>query len=185
GGRRRCHAPSWVQYSPPGRINMLRNATFSGFWRSFHPPSAIGHLSSAIRHLSSAIPPSPFPVPHSAFSRERKKVGGPWYVVSLREFLLLTAPSGLLCGNWDFSSSFSRRCSHGYQMQVKSSSIAALSHHRQAFRIAPPAGPEGRPRALRYRGRGLCQGSFQVDARQFLRPHPHPTQRGRTQQAGL
>src|SRR5208337_285386 len=78
GGRRRCHAPSWVQYSPPGRINMLRNATFSGFWRSFHPPSAIGHLSSAIRHLSSAIPPSPFPVPHSAFSRERKKVGGPF-----------------------------------------------------------------------------------------------------------
>src|SRR5271157_2774716 len=114
-----------------------------------------------------------------------QKVAGPWYVVSLREFLLLTAPSGLLCGNWDFSSSFPRRCSHGYQVQVKNSSIASLSHHRQAFRIAPPAGSEGRPRALRYRGRGLCQGSFQVDARRFLRTHPHPTQRGRTQQAGL
>src|SRR5271165_6561742 len=112
-------------------------------------------------------------------------MGGPWYVVSLREILLLTAPSGLLCGNWDFSSPFSRRCSHGYRIQVKSSSIAALSHHRQAFRIAPPAGSEGRPRALRYRGRGLCQGSFQVDARRFLRTHPHPTQRGRTQQTGL
>src|SRR5208337_5636295 len=83
-----------------------------------------------------------------------QKVGGPWYVVSLREFLLLTAPSGLLCGNWDFSSPFSGRCSHGYQVQVKNSSIASLSHHRQAFRIAPPAGSEGRPRALRYRGRG-------------------------------
>src|SRR5271165_6104530 len=79
------------------------------------------------------------------------RVDGPWYVVSLRELLILTAPSGLLCGNWDFPSPFSRRCSHGYQIQVKSSSIAALSHHRQAFRIAPPAGSEGRPRALRYR----------------------------------
>src|SRR5271157_2594698 len=59
-----------------------------------------------------------------------QKVGGPWYVVSLREFLLLTVPSGLLCGNWDFPSLFSRRCSHGYQIQVQSSSIASLSHHR-------------------------------------------------------
>ena len=87
-----------------------------------------------------------------------QKVGGPWYVVSLREFLLLSAPSGLLCGNWGFPSPFPRRCSHGYQVQVKNSSIASLSHHRQAFRIAPPAGSEGRPRALRHRGRGLCQG---------------------------
>jgi len=59
--------------------------------------------------------------------RYQGNVDGPWYVVSLREFLLLTAPSGLLCGKWDFSSPFSRRCSHGYQVQVKNSSIAALS----------------------------------------------------------
>jgi hypothetical protein len=25
-----------------------------------------------------------------------------WYVVSLREIALLSAPSGLLCGGWDF-----------------------------------------------------------------------------------
>ena len=55
-----------------------------------------------------------------------RKCGWPLVCGFVREFLLLTAPSGLLCGNWDFSSSFSRRCSHGYQMQVKSSSIAAL-----------------------------------------------------------
>ena len=109
----------------------------------------------------------------------------PWYVVSLRDFLLLSAPSGLLCGNWDFSSPLSRRCSHGYQIQVKSSSLAWLSHDCQAFRLAPPAGSEGRSRALRYRGRGLCQGSLQVDARRFLRRHPRSTHRGRTQQAGL
>ena len=55
-----------------------------------------------------------------------RNVGDPWYVVSLGELLILSAPSGLLCGNWGFPSPFPRRCSHGYQVQVKSSSIAAL-----------------------------------------------------------
>ena len=84
-----------------------------------------------------------------------QKVGGPWYVVSLREFLLLTAPSGLLCGNWDFSSRFSRRCSHDYQIQVKSSSIATLPLFSGAAQVLAQ---EVRPRIWRPRQQGRAGG---------------------------
>ena len=47
------------------------------------------------------------------------------YVVSLREITLLSAPSGLPCGGWDFPRPFPRRCSHGYQGQVERTEIAA------------------------------------------------------------
>ncbi len=35
GGRRRCRAPSRVQHSHPAGVNMLHNATFSGFRQKF------------------------------------------------------------------------------------------------------------------------------------------------------
>ena len=62
------------------------------------------------------------------------KVGGPGMWFPSREILLLTAPSGLLCGNWDFSSPFSRRCSHGYRIQVKT------RRSRRYLTIVKPSG---------------------------------------------
>src|SRR5437868_1350118 len=70
---------------------------------------------------------TPRPKIHMAVFEFPEMTSDPWYVGSLREITLLSAPSGLLCGGWDFPRPFLRRCSHGYQGQVERTEIAALS----------------------------------------------------------
>ena len=105
--------PRWLLPSTDRRIDKDRSGPISMIGLSLFsmsPNRAI--LSDRSNFSSPHAAAQPWGGRTTHFLAPRKR--GPWYGVSLRELLILSAPSGLLCGNWGFPSPFPRICSHGY-----------------------------------------------------------------------
>ena len=105
--------PRWLLPSTDRRIDKDRRGPISMIGLSLFsmsPNRAI--LSDRSNFSSPHAAAQPWGGRTTHFLAPRKR--GPWYGVSLRELLILSAPSGLLCGNWGFPSPFPRMCSHGH-----------------------------------------------------------------------
>jgi hypothetical protein len=113
GSDRAQTLPRWLLPSTDRRIDKDRRGPISMIGLSLFsmsPNRAI--LSDRSNFSSPHAAAQPWGGRTTHFLAPRKR--GPWYGVSLKELLILSAPSGLLCGNWGFPSPFPRRCSQSY-----------------------------------------------------------------------